>query len=259
MSRALEGKRIAVTGAGRGLGAEIARLAVDRGARVMLIDVVEDGVRALAEELGDAARFASCDVSDESSVSRVCAEMVEQLGGVDGLVNNAGIVRLQRLEEVTLENWNLVLSVNLTGAFLATKHFGAVMLEQGSGSIVNISSLASHQPTPTGGAYSASKAGSNVLARQVAVEWGPRGIRGNAINPGFMRTEFSARFFTDPVVLAAREALVASRRIGEASEIAQVAAFLLSDHASYVNGASVDVDGGYGQMLSALAPRPLND
>jgi len=215
-----------------------------------------DGVRAgaVAEEVGGLALVA--DVTSPSSV-RAAAEAVRQTHGrCDVLVNNAGVVMFERLEDVAPEAWDAMVAVNLRGPFLCIQAFGALMRAQGSGSIVNVASVAGSAPQAFSGPYSATKAGVEILARQVAVEWGRHGIRANSVSPGIMRTPMAEGFLADPDVRRARERSVAQRRIGHPAEVASVIAFLASDAASYVTGQNLVVDGGLLQMVVRLLPRP---
>jgi NAD(P)-dependent dehydrogenase (short-subunit alcohol dehydrogenase family) len=202
----------------------------------------------------------ACDIADEAAVQASAAAVRDTLGPVWGLVNNAGLLRPGALEDVSLADWNQVLAINLTGGLLCARAFGADMLAAGRGAIVHIASISALHPQTRSGAYSASKAGVLLLNRQLAAEWGPRGVRSNAICPGMIRTALSATFYAEPGFEARRAAVTASRRIGEPIDIAEPALFLLSDHASYVNGTELVVDGGLDCMLMDMVPRPgFND
>lgn len=246
-------KVIAVTGAAQGLGLAISEALAGAGARVAMLDSDEEAVRRQADRIGRAIGVA-CDVTDEQQVAAAARRVREEWGGCSGLVNNAGVFVQSPMEDLDLADWQRVLDVNLTGPFLCIKHFGRLMLDAGTGTIVNVSSVAATCPTPYSGAYSPSKAADVMLARQVAVEWGRRGIRANAVNPGWMQTPVSASVYADPELLAARERMVAVGRIGDPAEVVEVVTFLLSDASSYISGAAIDVDGGLGQMLGALEP-----
>jgi glucose 1-dehydrogenase len=153
-----------------------------------------------------------------------------------------------------------VIAVNLTGYLICAREFGRDMLEAGKGSVVHVASVAATNPQTRSGAYSASKAGVLLLSRQMAAEWGPRGVRSNAILPGMIRTPLSARFYDEPGFEAKRAAATASRRIGKPDDIAEPTIFLASDRSAYVNGAELTVDGGLGCMLMDMVPRPgFND
>jgi len=248
-----------VTGAAGGIGAEVARALVAQGADVVLLDLDLDKCRTLAATLsehGARVNALACDISDPASVQAAAQQVANTYGRCDVLINNASILRAASLEAITLAQWNQVLSVNLAGYLLCAQAFGAQMLAQGSGSIVNIASIAAHSPQPWSGAYSCAKAGVAMLSRQLAVEWGARGVRSNAVCPGLIKTPLSAAFYADARVEQQRSAMTASRRIGVPQDIADAALYLASGRASYVNGAELLVDGGFESMGMALLPRP---
>ncbi|MBW0120283.1 SDR family NAD(P)-dependent oxidoreductase, partial [Pseudonocardia oceani] len=229
------------------------------GASVVVLDVDAAAAKRVATEVADAggrALAVEADVAEEGSVAAAAAQTVEHFGTVDGLVNNAGVISWARLEDLDVAEWDRVMAVNARGLFLCTKHFGAPMLAQRSGSIVTISSVAGTVPEARAGSYSPSKAAAIMFARQMAVEWGPRGIRSNAVSPGIMRTPMAERFNSDPDALRRRLEMVASRRIGDPAEVAGVIAFLLSDAAGFVNGQNLEADGGMMQMMIDILPRP---
>jgi len=265
----LAGRVCVVTGAGSGIGRAIAQTLASAGAHVAALgrrgDPVHETVRMIqeanaektgAETSGGRALALECDVSDEASVLAAAQAVREQLGAVVGLVNNAGIMSPAALQDVSLEQWNRVLAVNLTGALLCARAFGADMLAQGRGAIVHIASIAARHPQTRSGAYSASKAGVLLLNKQLAAEWGPQGVRSNAICPGMIRTPLSEAFYRQPGLEERRALVTASRRVGRPQDIAQPAAFLLSDRAAYVNGTELVVDGGLDCMLMDSVPRP---
>jgi glucose 1-dehydrogenase len=259
----LEGRVCVVTGAASGIGAAVAESFAQVGARVALLDRDGDGCERVAQRLaaaGTRALSIACDTSDEVSVKAAARRVREELGPCAALVNNAGLLRAGSLEAVSIAEWNFVLSVNLTGYLLCSREFGRDMLEAKHGSIVHIASVAALHPQTRSGAYSPSKAGVLLLSKQLAVEWGPAGVRSNAICPGMIRTPLSAKFYEEPGFEQARAAVTASRRIGEPVDIAHPALFLASDRSSYANGIELVVDGGMGCMLMDLVPRPgFND
>lgn len=250
----LASKVAVVTGAGQGLGATTAELFAELGAHVVALDVDGPAARKTADAIGGLG--VEADVTSLEAVRAAAGTVRAEYGRCDVLVNNAGIVMFERLEDVEPEAWDRMVAVNLRGPFLCTQAFGALMRERGSGSIVNIASVAGSSPQAFSGPYSATKAGVEILARQVAVEWGRLGIRANSVSPGIMMTPMAEGFLADPEVRAARERFVAQRRIGDPAEVASVIAFLASDAASYVTGQNIVVDGGLLQMVVRLLPRP---
>ncbi len=146
--------------------------------------------------------------------------------------------------------------MNLSGYFLCAQAFGRQMREAKRGSLVHIASVAAHHPQTRSGAYSASKAGVAILSQQLALEWGPLGIRSNVVSPGLIRTPLSEAFYQEPGVTERRAAIVPSRRVGQPRDIADTVIYLASDRAAYVNGADVAVDGGFSSVLMDLVPRP---
>ncbi len=248
-----------MTGAAGGIGASIAQTFVAAGARVALLDRDADKTIALAEQLragGADAVAIACDIGDPASVAHAAERVQRDLGPADVLVNNAGLLRAGGIETIELDAWNAMLQVNLTGYMLCSQTFGRAMLARGSGALVHVASIAARHPQTHSGAYSASKAAVAMLARQLAAEWGPRGVRSNTVCPGMIRTPLSESFYANGDIEARRSAMTASRRIGRPDDIANVVAFLASPRAAYVNGAELVVDGGLDAMLMDLVPRP---
>lgn len=256
---ALAGEVCVVSGAGSGIGAAIARSLAQAGARVALLDRDAAACDAQASTLRDAGADAiavHCDISDATAVDQAAQQVRATLGPASVLVNNAGLLRAGPLAEVDMAQWNEVLAVNLNGYLLCARAFGSAMRAARRGSIVHVASISGLFPQTGSGAYSASKAAVLLLSRQLAVEWGPQGVRSNAICPGMVRTALSAGFYEQPGFEARRAAVTASRRIGEPQDIANVALFLASPRAGYVNGAEIVVDGGMSSMLMDMVPRP---
>lgn len=258
----LEGRVCAVTGAAGGIGKAIASELVAGGAHVVLLDRSAEAGRAAAQEIDPAGTSTlplTCDVSDTDSVAAAQADLRKAIGPADVLVNNAAVLRSGALDSISIEDWNALLDVNLSGYLRCAQIFGREMLAHGRGSIVHIASIAGSHPQAFSGAYSAGKAAVAMLSRQLAFEWGPRGVRSNCISPGMIETPLSAEFYKAPGVREKREAVVPLRRIGQPHDIASVAAFLSSDRASYVNGQDIVVDGGFAQTLMSHIPRPGYD
>ncbi len=251
----LNAKTVVITGAGGGIGQALARAFAEQGARVALLDRDLTRSAPLAEELGGGAFALSCDLAALEQVAEA-ARRVEAEGGADVLVNSAAILRPGALESVSEADWSAMLAVNLTGYLTAAQAFGKGMLARGRGALVHVASIAGSQPQPASGAYSASKAATLMLSRQLAYEWGPRGVRSNCVSPGLVLTPMSAAFYADPEIKARREAMVPLRRIASPQDMADVALFLASDRAAYVTGQDVVVDGGLSQTLMGLVPRP---
>jgi NAD(P)-dependent dehydrogenase (short-subunit alcohol dehydrogenase family) len=252
------GRTAIVTGGGDGIGLGIAMQLARAGYRVALWEVREDVGRAAAERIaadhGVEARAFGCDVSRADQVERATAATVEALGTPHLLVNNAGITRIGRLEEVSLADWQAVIDVNLTGAFLCTQAVGRRLLAAGRGVIVNVASVSASIPQVYRPGYSPSKAGLVALTQVTALEWGPRGVRCNAISPGQVWTSHSANVYEQPDMYEARRRQVPLKRIADAAEMGDAVVYLASDQASYVNGVNLHVDAGLSLTMMGRMP-----
>ena len=246
------GKVAVVTGAGRGLGRAYAETLARHGARVCLAEL-DPGLGAATESAlrgqGQPVRFWQTDVGDALAV-RSCVEFVQrEFGRVDILINNAGNVGLFPSLEISVEQWERVLQVNLVSTFMCSQAFGREMIRQGEGgAIVNVSSIASLSTFPLRASYGAAKAGINLLTKVLAVEWAPYGIRVNAVAPGMTRTERGAdlaKFSIGSLNESAFTPRIPLGRQASPQEIANVAVFLASGEASYVSGQVWFVDGGW--------------
>jgi NAD(P)-dependent dehydrogenase (short-subunit alcohol dehydrogenase family) len=242
-----ERKAVVVTGAASGIGAACVRRLWEEGASVALADQDQSGIDKLVTELHDDVRIfdGKLDVSDAEQVQRFIAEAQQKLGKLHGLINCAGIKGVGNVLDCESENWKNVMSVNLDGTFLMCQAFArAVQHDETSRAIVNISSGAGIMGVPNRLPYVASKFAVSGITRTMGAELGPYGIRVNAIAPGMIRTPFTAYMFDDPDKAKRIRAAHAIGREGQPEEIAAVAAFLLSDDASFMTGAIVSVDGG---------------
>ena len=255
----LSGRVAVVTGAGGGVGRAVALSLARAGVHVAGIDRDQRGLevtRAELDALGGKHVIAACDTSSAESVATASGTIEKSLGPCNVLVNNAGILRPGALENLSLAEWNAVLSINLTGYFLCAQIFGRQMRTLGRGNLVHVASIAASHAQGQSGAYSVSKAGVVMLSRQLASEWGPHGIRSNVVSPGMIMTPMSQSFYDTPGITERRTAVVPTRRIGMPQDIADAILFLASDRSSYVNGDEITVDGGYVRTLMNLVPRP---
>ena len=242
----LQNKIAIITGAAHGMGAATARMFVREGATVIIADVHESDGHALANELGSAASFHRLDVSNEGEWQEVVAAVMKRHGRVDALVNNAGVVHFCLIDHLTEKDLDRVLGVNLKGPIFGIKHVGRVMKDARKGAIVNISSVDGTRGANALAAYSASKWAVRGLTKTAALEYGPQGVRINSVHPGGIDTAMG-----NPQQLRGNERnadyrLVPLQRIGEPEEVAAASLFLCSDEASYISGAELLVDGGWG-------------
>jgi glucose 1-dehydrogenase len=241
----LNGKVAIVTGAGSGIGYAIAERFAGAGAAVCVSYLgYADDAKALAARLPRAIAV-EADVSKAADVRAMVDRTVRELGGVDVLVNNAGIERQAAFLDIDEASWDLVLGVNLKGAFLCMQACGRVMRDSGKGgSIVNISSVHEDLSFPGFTPYCASKGGLRMLMRNTAVELAPHRIRVNNVAPGAIATPINKETLEDPGKLAVLHRIIPLGRMGEAAEVAEVALFLASDASAYVTGSTYYVDGG---------------
>ena len=235
-----------VTGAGRGIGLATARRFLDEGWSVALIELdaatLASAMAALAAP--EATLAIACDVSDQAQVLAAVSQAAAHFGRVDALVNNAGIAVFKPLLETTLEEWNRVLAVNLTGPFLMTQAVAPVMAGGGGGAIVNITSISGLRASTLRVAYGTSKAALGHLTQQQAVELAGLGIRVNAVAPGPVDTAM-AQAVHSPAIRADYHAAIPLNRYGLESELAEAIFFLCSERASYITGQVIAVDGGF--------------
>ncbi|WP_299559303.1 glucose 1-dehydrogenase [uncultured Mycolicibacterium sp.] len=233
----VDNKVALISGAARGMGAEHARVLVAEGAKVVLGDILDDDGRAVAEELGAAARYVHLDVTRPEDWRAAVAVATEAFGGLDVLVNNAGVVNGAPLQQFDLDKWRQILDVNLTGTFLGMQAVADAMIARGGGSIINVSSIEGVRGTPVVHGYVASKWAVRGLTKSVALELAPHNIRVNSIHPGLVRTPMTERIPDDmiPIPLG---------RPAQPREVSSFVLFLASDESSYATGTEFVIDGG---------------
>jgi NAD(P)-dependent dehydrogenase (short-subunit alcohol dehydrogenase family) len=247
----LKGKVAIVTGGGQGLGKSMAIALAQAGASIVIaarrIETALE-TKPLIEKECVGCTVIICDMRNENDVKAMVAQVMKDYGRIDILFNNAGTWRGDNAENVTTADWKEVIDVNLTGPFITSREVGNVMLKQGKGSIVNIASMSGMiVNTPQNQcAYNASKGGLIMLTKSMAAEWAMRGVRVNAICPGYMRTEMSEDRYTkkDPAI-ERWFSMTPMGRSGQTDELMGIAVYLASDASSFVTGAAYLVDGGY--------------
>ena len=238
----LPGKTAIITGGAGGLGRAMAFRFAGEGARVVIADLDLAAAEALAAELPGEPIAVRTDITDPADVARLVATTVERTGSLDVLVNNAGITRDASIRKMTLEQWDLVQSVHLRGAFIATKAAAEVMREQQGGAIVNVSSLSGKVGNFGQANYSTAKAGLIGLTKVTAKEYARFGVRANAVQPGLIRTAMTE--VLTPEIWNQKLSEIPMGRAGEPDEVAKVVLFLASDLASYMTGAVLEIGGG---------------
>ena len=246
-------KNAIVTGAARGIGRVIANRLADDGWRVGLADI---SIAAIENEEPLRAKCVALE-ADVSKPDSIAAALAAFGATPDLLVNNAGIVRFGPLLTLAQSDFESVVNVNLVGTFSASRQVAALMIADGKpGNIISISSMNGIVPGPNSGAYTATKAAIALLTKQMAVEWGPNGIRVNAIAPGLIDAGMSNAVHADLQIRQEREARIPLRRLGTAEDIANLVAFLASDQSSYITGENILVDGGIAMSILSTLPRP---
>lgn len=256
----LEGKVVVVTGAVGGMGKTICEEFAKQNSKIVLLDLFKDKADEYAKYLEDTygveTLSLAVNTTEEDTVDAAVEAVKEKFGRADILVNTAAMLRACPLEDLPLNEWRQTIDVNLTGYFLVSQRFGRLMIEQKYGNMVHISTIASVFPETYSAAYSPSKAGVNMLSRQLAAEWGEFGVRSNCIQPCFVKTPLSEAFYADPQVEKGRKALTANKRIGNKLDIANAVLYLASDRSNYTNGHELRVEGGFGIMMGDQTPKP---
>lgn len=249
----LEGKIAIITGAAMGQGEAEARRFVREGAKVVLADIADEPGALVAKELGDAARYVHCDVSDEADWAGLIAA-ADEFGGLDILVNNAAILRVNTIADTTLDEYMSVIMVNQVGTFLGIRSAIEPMKRRGGGSIVNVSSVDGIASKTRLVAYSSSKGAVRTMTKTAALELGAYGIRVNSVHPGGVYTPMGGQGRIPRETIDAVHANIPLRRAADPQEIATVVLFLASDEASYCTGSEYVVDGGW--LAGTILPDP---
>ena len=231
------GKVALISGGARGMGASHARLLIEEGAKVVIGDLLDAEGEALAAELGDAVRYVHLDVTSYEDWQNAVELAVREFGGLDILVNNAGIANFGTIEEYTLEQWDKMIAINLTGVFYGIKAAVEPLKKSGKGSIINISSTAGIQGYEALPGYNAAKFGVRGLSKNAALDLGRHNIRVNSVHPGVIRTPMTDELDTP-------QSHVALHRVGEPIELLNLVLFLASDESSFSTGAEFIADGG---------------
>lgn len=255
----MSGRSLVVTGAGGGVGAAIAGAARSAGWIVGVLDRDGDAATRTAAALGDGAVALCADTTDDASIEDALDAFALATGHPvpDGLVCNAGIVRFGPLLDLDLLDWRSVVEVNLSGTFVTARAVARRMSAAGRpGAIVTITSMNGVAPGPNAGAYGATKAAVAMLTKQMALEWGPLGVRVNAVAPGLIDAGMSEPIYADPEIRRLRSERVPLGRLGQGADVAAVVLFLLSEEAGYVNGTEILVDGGVTMSVISTLPRP---
>ena len=244
-------KHAVITGGAAGLGADVARALSEAGYRIGIFDLGAERVAEAASQLENAVGIEA----DVTSPDQVAAAF-DAFGDVpDLLVNNAGIVRFAAMEEQSVQDYIDVVNVNLLGSCFCARAIAPAMMDRGSGHIINFTSINGVHPAPGVGLYGPTKAAMANMTQAMAIEWGPRGIRVNAIAPGMIDAGMSKPIFENPKVRATRGGGVPLRCLGEAADIAEAVLFLDSDGAKYISGHELVVDGGVSISVMAHLPR----
>lgn len=249
MYKELENKVAVITGGSKGIGTAISKRFGQEKMKVVVnynsdAKGAEEAVRIIKEAGGDGVAV-QADVGSEEGTQKLLDAALENFGDMDIWINNAGMENRHETHELSLEDWNKVINVNLTGVFLGTKRALDYFIEKDKkGNIINMSSVHEQIPWPTFAHYAASKGGVKLFTQTVAMEYAARNIRVNSIGPGAINTPINAKKFEDPEQLETTRSMVPMARIGEPSEVAAAAAWLASDESSYVTGITLFVDGG---------------
>jgi gluconate 5-dehydrogenase len=242
------GQIVLVSGGSRGIGRAIARGFAERGARVIITGRQQQTLEQTARDIGsddNPVRAIVCDVADSRAIASLVDGVTAEFGRIDTLVNVAGVNRRKPAVEVTEEDYDFVVDINLKGAFLVAQAVGRQMIRQGSGSQIHIASLNTDRPLRNVLPYAVSKAGIGHMTRALALEWGPSGVRVNSLAPGFILTDLTEKLWSDPTLQAWGMANTPQRRLGRPEDMVGTALFLASPASAFLTGQILYVDGGF--------------
>lgn len=242
MSRRLDGRRFLITGAASGMGAEVARACAREGAALALIDRNAEGLAAIATETG-AAAF-SLDLTDRAAIAPTVAACAAHLGGIDGVINAAGLLVMGATADIRIDDWERMIAVNQTAPLLVVQAALPHLQAATGAAILNFCSVSSLLPMPNAAAYSATKAALAMMTKCMAWDLGPA-IRVNGLCPGTVKTEMTRHIWENPEHATRASTRVALNRLGEPAELAKAAVFLMSDDSSFTTGSLLTVDGGF--------------
>ncbi len=241
----LNNKTAIITGGATGIGLACARLFTREGARVAIFGRRQDRLDQARKQIGDSVLAVQGDITHEQDIQRLVDTTLKELGKVDILINNAGTFTGGPLHETDAEAWDRVFNINMTGVFQLTRRVLPSMVEQGSGSIIHISSILGIVAMPQTAAYNASKGALNQFSKSIAVEYGAQGIRSNALCPGMIETEMTEELRSDTALMAEWIKDYPLGRFGQPEEVAQACLFLASDESAFITGTTLPIDGGY--------------
>lgn len=237
-----------VTGGARGIGRDVALGLARAGADIVIADILKEeakSTREKVEEVGRECDFFKVDISENVDIKNFADDLRKKYESVDILVNAAGVIFREKAEEVTEENWDKTLKVNLKGLFFCCQEIGKIMIEQGGGKIINISSIQGEEVLPTRAPYAASKGGVKQVTKSLAVEWAQHNINVNAIAPAFIRTPMVEKVLEEEPWGSTIIKNTPMRRVGETEEVADAVHFLATEASSFITGHVMLVDGGW--------------
>jgi len=243
----VKGQVVLVSGASRGIGRGLAEAFASRGATVVITGRERDTLEKTAKEIcppGGTVKAAVCDVADAKAIDALVAGVVKDFGRIDTLLNVAGVNRRMKAEKLTEADYDFIVDINLKGPFLLSLSVGKTQLERKKGNQINITSLNNDRPLRGVMPYAVSKSGLQQMTRALAMEWGSRGIRVNAIAPGFILTDLTNKLWAQPVMKDWAMANTPLQRLGVPADLAGAALFLASDAAAFMTGQMLTVDGG---------------